>query len=119
MKKPATVADWRNRPRGAVTDEAAKKAELFAQLESFIRNNGGWLISSPSEKIFRFEAPQDSSLPRKLIEMGWTIRFMGTSVRILPDSVKETFVDHSLPGRPTVTRSFSGLGEVACYEAKP
>src|SRR5262249_52992290 len=105
-KKPVTVTDWRNRPRTAVNDELAKKMELFAQLESFIRNNGGWLISSPGEKVFRFEAPLDSALPRKLIEMGWTIRFMGTSVRILPDSVSETFVDYSLPGRPTVTRNF-------------
>ena len=32
MKKPATVTDWRNKPRSVANNELEKKAELFAAL---------------------------------------------------------------------------------------
>ena len=121
MKKAATtITDWRNRPRGgAVNDEVAKRNELHSQLERYVRDNGGWLTSAPGTKPFRVEAMHGSPLPARLQELGWQVRHLGTNTRILPAAVTETFVDHTAPGRPTVTRAFTGLAEVAVYELKP
>jgi hypothetical protein len=115
MRK-ATSVDWRNKPRAVANNEAEKRAELHAALEKFIRTSGGWLTSSPSTKPVRFETLPGSSLPTKLSELGWSVRYMGVSTRILPAAVTETF--YSPSERRTVERAFTGLAEVHCYEAK-
>jgi hypothetical protein len=43
MRKATSVTDWRNRSRTVANNELEKKAELFAELERYIRNGHGWL----------------------------------------------------------------------------
>jgi len=90
MKKPATVTDWRNKPRSVANNELEKKAELFAALERYVRDNGGWLTTAPGTKPARFEAPHGSPLPAKLQDLGWQVRHLGTNTRILSGSIIET-----------------------------
>jgi hypothetical protein len=119
MKKPAAFQDWRNKSRVAAKGELEKKAELFAALERYVRDNGGWIVSAPSEKPARFEAMHGSPLPAKLQDLGWKVRHLGTSTRILPSALVETYTDHTAPGRPTLTRCHAGPVEVCAYELKP
>jgi hypothetical protein len=50
--------------------------------EFFISRNGGWLISLPTAKYLRIEAPNESELPDRLFDLSYELKPMGTKTRI-------------------------------------
>ena len=98
-KKPNAVSDWLNRPRSERTDPLKARTELSEALTKFVQQNGGWVTSVPGAKNMRIETPQNSALPTKLLEIGYSIRSAGIGTRIsagkfLPVEV----IEISLPG---------------------
>jgi hypothetical protein len=51
-------------------------------LTKFAQQNGGWVTSVPGAKNMRIELPAGSSLPAKLIGLGYDLRSAGIGTRI-------------------------------------
>src|SRR5258708_11650385 len=76
--------------------EAAKRAaftprlrQLWQDLNSFIRQEGGWLITQPDINPVRFECQPDSNLPTLLREAGHRLFEMGSHERLVPSVLYE------------------------------
>ncbi len=63
--------------------QAEKYQNLWETLNQFIRQSGGFLISSPAEKYLRIEVPNESALPDKLFDLGYDLRPAGANTRIV------------------------------------
>jgi hypothetical protein len=73
-----------------------QKAHLWGLLHKHIRNHGGFVTSPPNSVPVRFECVPGSALPGSLEELGYTIRTVGSTERLLPgarDQVSPTAVD--------------------------
>jgi hypothetical protein len=55
---------------------------LWSALNSFISQQGGWLVSVPYTRHLRIETVQGSTLPTKLQELGYDVRQTGKGSRI-------------------------------------
>jgi hypothetical protein len=76
-----------------------KRLRLWNALHDFIRENGGWLVSTSGMKQMRIEARQGSSLPAKLIELGYEPRHCGQRTRTGPDWLCVEVIEIDLSGR--------------------
>lgn len=81
-KKQKQISDWINRPRSQKLDLSEQRQKLFEALNAFIRQQGGWVTSLPSAENLRFEIPRKSSLPSRLLELGYSVRAAGIGTRI-------------------------------------
>jgi hypothetical protein len=113
-KKPKYVSDWRNRPYGEATPSASKKrAELADALVTYIqKNNDAWVTSLGGKFPLRVEIPQGSTLPSKLMELGYSVRSAGAGTRI--GTTTETITAHST--RAPIIRHHSGIFPVDVIE---
>jgi hypothetical protein len=113
--KIKSVSDWAarkpDRPRAA---EVEQRRLLWEALRDFIHAAGGWVVSLPGLREIRIEAPQGSSLPAKLIELGYSPRICGSSTRITPTGTIETITHHPI-GKP-ITRHHPGIVPVDILE---
>jgi hypothetical protein len=108
-------------PSKGATEKAAvsgavleKRKALWDALNNYIRGSGGWVTSLPGATTLRVEAPQGSSLPAKLIELGYSPRHCGNGSRIIPGGTVETIVDHLSGTR--VARQHAGIIPVDVLE---
>ena len=81
-KKQKTISDWLNRPRSEKTDIIKQRTELWDALNAFVNQQGGWVTSVPGSKCLRIETPSGSSLPARLLELGYAVRSAGINTRI-------------------------------------
>jgi hypothetical protein len=65
-----------------------QRRKLWDALHAFIHSNGGAVVSVPGATVLRVEIPQDSSLPTKLTEAGWSPHHCGVTTRIGPTGFK-------------------------------
>jgi hypothetical protein len=84
--------------------EFEQRNKLWHALTAHIQSNGGWVTSLPGTKHLRFEVRQDSALPAKLIEFGYSVRHSGTSTRITGGAEDHGFtpvdiIELTLPGK--------------------
>ena len=61
-----------------------QRRKLWETLNSFIGQEGGWVVSPPGEKHLRVEIPRKSALPSRLLELGYAVRAAGVGTRITP-----------------------------------
>ena len=79
--------DWRNIALAdRQTREAARRrVELSDALSRFIAGQGAWVTSVPGQKALRVEMRQGSSLPAKLVQLGYAPRLCSAGTRITAD----------------------------------
>jgi hypothetical protein len=74
---PARIKDtwgsWRNRPYASRSDETQKRAALWQAFTDFVRENRGWIISPPGSPVAILETERGSTLPQKLVKLGYAI----------------------------------------------
>jgi hypothetical protein len=98
--KPKTISDWINRPRSERLDPLKARTELSEALTQYVQQNGGWVTSVPGAKNMRIEMPQNSSLPTKLLELGYDPRHCGIGTRIEAGKfLSVDVIEVSLPGK--------------------
>ena len=100
LKKPKAISDWLNRPRQERLDVTEERRKLSEALTEYVQQNGGWVTSPPGAKNLRIETPQKSSLPTRLLEIGYSVRSAGISTRL--ESGRFTpieIIEISLPGK--------------------
>jgi hypothetical protein len=92
--KTKVVRDWVNRrPDPPTAEQREKRRRLQEALTNFIHSQGAWVTSPPGARCLRVEIVQNSSLPAKLIELGYNPRHCGTSTRIVSGGTTETTTD--------------------------
>jgi hypothetical protein len=66
------------------TTEAAKKRrnELWQNLNRYVRENGGAVVSIPGTSPLRIEISKTSNLPTQLIDAGYAVHQAGRVTRI-------------------------------------
>jgi hypothetical protein len=101
-KKTKSVSDWANRPARPETAGLEQRRKLWEALRDFIHSVGSWVVSPPGQKEIRIECRQGSSLPAKLIELGYSPRHCGTGTRITATGTTETITKHSTTGQPII-----------------
>jgi hypothetical protein len=78
-----------------------QRKRLWEALSDYVHAQGGWVISRPGIKEIRIEIPKNSSLPTKLVELGYSPRHINTCTRIqLGKIVPVDVVEISLPTSP-------------------
>jgi hypothetical protein len=94
-----------------------RRAELSEALSRFIRKNNGSVVSVPNSRCMRIEITRASALAltSKLESLGYDVRHVNTSQRLMPGAVVETIVEHSSSDVPIV-RSHSGFADVDVLE---
>jgi hypothetical protein len=66
---------------------------MFAGLNNFISERGGWLVSVPGDPLMRMECLTDSPLPEALRQMGYDVEATGQSrERMIPNAITEQLV---------------------------
>jgi hypothetical protein len=94
------MLDWLNRPRSEKTDVNEQRRKLSEALTEYVQQNGGWVTSPPGAKNMRIETPQNSALPTKLIELGYSTRSAGIGTRITSGEFTPIeIIEISLPGK--------------------
>ena len=77
-----------------------QRKKLWEALSKYIHDNGCFLVSLPSEKNLRIEAPKNSSLPVKLRELGYAPRHLSTGTRIQAGAfLPVDTIEITLPGK--------------------
>src|SRR5713226_4842208 len=66
--------------------------DLWFELNTTIRECGGWTVSQPDVWPLRFEVQVGSDLPEILKALGHSVRYLGTHERLMP--VVETITEH-------------------------
>src|SRR5262249_18574577 len=56
----------------AAHERLKKRQELWRALTDFIQNHGGWGVLPPKSRYFRVGGPQSSSLPVRLLKIGYS-----------------------------------------------
>jgi hypothetical protein len=65
---------WRDRPRDSSrTDEARKRAALWDSFNAYCTENRGWIISPPGSRVAILETEKGSTLPEKLVRLGYSV----------------------------------------------
>jgi hypothetical protein len=84
VKKPkaVSISNWLNKPRQEKTDLVKQRTELWDAVNAFVTQQGGWVTSPPGTKRLRVEIQQDSALPARLLELGYSVRSAGIGTRI-------------------------------------
>ena len=90
--KKKAISDWINRPRQNKPDIAEQRRKLWEALTAFIRSNGGHVVSLPGTKNLRVELPQNSALPARLLELGYSVRAAGITTRITGSTENHGFM---------------------------
>jgi hypothetical protein len=62
---------------------------LWQDLNTFVRQEGGWLVTQPDINPVRFECQPDSNLPTLLHEAGHRLIELGTHERLMPSAIYE------------------------------
>jgi hypothetical protein len=81
------INDWINKPYAAYQAHAEKQKKLFDAFNTFVAQNGGWVVSVPGSKSIRIEAPEGSALPIRLAELGYKLQFCGTGTRNMSSGI--------------------------------
>jgi hypothetical protein len=89
-----------------------KQVKVSQALFAFIRNRHGFVVSQPNLSPMRFEVTPPSSLPDELTRLGYTVRHIGATERLLPAS--EGLSEHSR--KKKITRDQVGITQVECFE---
>jgi hypothetical protein len=92
--KTKLVSDWINRrPDPPTSQQLERRRRLQEALTRYIQLNGGWVTSPPGARGLRVEVVQNSSLPARLTELGYSPRHCGTGTRIVSGGTTETITD--------------------------
>jgi hypothetical protein len=116
------VRGYISSPSNPKLDEAKSK---FADINAFVTERGGWLVSVPGDPAVRMECLPDSRLPDDLRAVGYDVREVGDGERILAHRIVEQFVrraDGELEpvtaestGPIAETRTHAGIAKVKQY----
>jgi hypothetical protein len=110
--KAGLASKWANQPRGETSEKiSGQRKELWAALNQFITENGGWTTSVPGYSPIRFEATEHSRLPLELTKLGYTLLPRGTTTRIGSGGS-----EYSPRLRKTIPSAGYGFLTVAVYE---
>jgi hypothetical protein len=85
---------------------SAQQKRQWDRLNEFIREGGGWIVLPPTTNQIRFETTANSSLLEDLKDAGYSVRFMGTHERLLPQT--EALKEHGRSN--TIIRQQVGVG---------
>ena len=111
-KRAQTIRDWRARGyTSSPLSPAAKRAELFSALDTFISGAGGWVISAPGASAVQSEAAPESKIPHDLIAMGFAVSAVGEGSRIIPGGVVSGRSPNKAPAGPTHGLIWSGADQ--------
>ena len=66
-----------------------KLRELWADWNATILDCGGWPVSRPDVWPLQFEVRDDSALPKQLKQLGYTVKHVGVSERLLPTAANQ------------------------------
>jgi hypothetical protein len=73
--------------------EIEYQKRMFAGLNVFVTERGGWLVSVPGDPVMRMECLPGSPLPDALSAMGYSCENTGrTRERLLPSAITEKLV---------------------------
>jgi hypothetical protein len=82
----ALVRQFVSSPSNPKLDEAKAK---FTDINAFVTERGGWLVSVPGDPEMRLQVLPGSPLPDELRELGYIVVPTGTTERILPMAVRQ------------------------------
>lgn len=94
----------------------AQRKDLHAQMQGFISYKGGWLTSIPGDKIMRFEAVPDSTLPGDLQALGFKVSKVGSTTRIIPAGTTEVIAGEHSSSPPCRVIQHAGIVQTNVYE---
>jgi hypothetical protein len=86
--------------------------QVWGCVHGLIRNHGGIVVSEPFLSPMRVECATDSSLPKMLEGMKYTVRNLGSAERLLPTTEHLTLAG----GVQKVSFDHVGLGKVQVLE---
>jgi hypothetical protein len=69
-----------------------KRKRIFASLNRYVSERGGWLVSVPGAVDVTMECLPDSTLPDDIARLGHDVKPDGETTRILPAAITERFV---------------------------
>jgi hypothetical protein len=69
------------RPDKSEAAEQRRNAEAWASLNLFVSQCGAWVVSPPSARGIRIEAPPSSDVASRLCRLGFNVREQGCSTR--------------------------------------
>jgi hypothetical protein len=98
-----------------VAPDRRTELEKFQDLNDWVRERGGWIISVPTEKIITIQCLPDSAIPSELEAQGYIVDKIGSSERILPHGITERFLRRA-DGQEEV-RHHAGVVTVELFEA--
>jgi hypothetical protein len=65
---------WKNRRYDSSrSDEAQRRAQLWAAFNDFVRENRGWITSPPGSRVAILETEKGSTLPQRLSKLGYKL----------------------------------------------
>jgi hypothetical protein len=66
-----------------------EQRQLWQEINDTIRECGGWSVSEPGIFPIRFECEIESRLPELLVDLGHSLRRLGTHERLMPVVITE------------------------------
>jgi hypothetical protein len=79
------------RPNTNGNRDVEDRKEKFSELNAYVMERGGWLVSVPGDPAMRFDALPGSPLPAQLAALGYIVERIGQSQRILAHAVSQKF----------------------------
>jgi hypothetical protein len=98
------------RPKSKEPPITKAQRALWHELNTIIRECGGWTTSQPDTYPLRFECEMDSPLPAALQAISHTVRRLGSHERLMPQTIVET------RGNRTVVNQQIAPGTVEVHE---
>jgi hypothetical protein len=101
---------WKNRRYDSSrSDETQRRTELWRAFNDFVRENRGWITSPPGSRVAIFETEVGSTLPQKLVKLGYAIselpgdhsRITGAGPSLQEETLKRQGYAIDVPG-PTI-----------------
>lgn len=88
-QKKKQFDDWRNQAfaERANREAARRRTELWQALNKWITQNGGWVVSLPSNPRLRIETRRDSNLASKLVQLSYAPRLCGVNTRLTSSGI--------------------------------
>src|ERR1700756_3224043 len=66
--------------------------ERFANINGYVSEHGGWMVSVPGDREMHFLAPPGSPLPDELRELGYIVERIGETQRIAAKKLRARLI---------------------------
>ncbi|WP_315775099.1 MULTISPECIES: hypothetical protein [unclassified Bradyrhizobium] len=89
------------------------RKEKFEALNTFVTEDGGWVVSIPGEPLVTIECTERSNLPEKLRDLGYELHEVDRRERMISNATTKEFATSC--HRKIRTLSHAGLVPVIAY----